>query len=331
MLAGDIEFLIVSEKTGKLAKERAFYESFKVALSRKVSQTVKTDIEIDIGLVGANYFSRKLRPTIFVFDLVTYGKTLYGKDYLIDQEIKAEDIPRDDALALLMNRAIELLILSHDVSNDAYSYHLVKILLDMAGSLLAFSGRYEAPYSSRTAALKKLTVSTDIQIPGIPIAELIDFVDHATLVKLSPSPDSEDTKSLIANDTIIKGYLARLICWQMKKILGFADDTQVERMLECYFSREPFKWVAREWIKYCLHPFRADDALKVSLLPLALLKGSPKNLIYSAAMKCFLGKVLAKDYAVTAPNDLRFFNKGHDASKSCEEACLLWNQVVKHN
>lgn len=330
-LAGDIEFLLVSEKSGRLSRERSFYESFKSDLSSNVSQSVDTDIDVDIGLVGSDYFYRKLRPSIFVFDLVTYGKTLHGKDYLIDQKVKVEDIPQDDALALLMNRAIELLILSDDAISEDYLYHLVKILLDMAGSLLAFTGRYCAPYRGRAAALKKLVQSAGVEIPGVSMSGLIELVEHAVKVKLDPSLNAEDEKKLTANDAAIKSCLAQLISWQMRNITGSADDLSIECMFEHYFSREPFKVVAREWIKYCIHPFRSDNSLNICLLPLALLRGSPKSLIYSAAMKCFFGSVLSKDYDVTAPEDLRFFNKGHDAGRWCEEACLLWTQVVKHN
>lgn len=329
VLAGDIEFLLVSQKTGKLAKERTFYNRFKNRLGAEISKSMGSQIEVDIGLVGADYFPKKLRPSIFVYDLVTYGKTLYGTDCLSKVTIRKEDIPQDDALALLMNRTIELLILSESEPGKAYYYHLVKLLLDMAGSMLAFTGNYVAPYEDRPSALRKLLNDGRPDMQDLSLFGLPELVEHAAQIKLNPEPDEKTKKIILSNDGKIQNYLGQLIYWQMQQILGFSGD--ISSVIKEYFSREPLFTVIRGWIKYLLHPFRSPDAVNIFLLPGVLMKKSPRNLIYSSAMKSFLGIVLDHSLKITAKEDLYVFNRGHEQGQGCKQACELWNQVIKHN
>ncbi|WP_321416521.1 hypothetical protein [uncultured Desulfobacter sp.] len=329
VLAGDIEFLLVSKKTGTLVKDRAFYEKFKTILGEQVSKSMGSEVEVDIGLVDAGYFSKKLSPSIFGYDLVNYGKTLYGVDYLDNTIIRKKDIPQEDALALLMNRTIELLILSENKSRESYHYQLVKILLDMAGSILAFTGNYAAPYKDRPKALRKLLRDRSSDMQGLSIPDLPDLVEQAAQLKLKSEPNEAIQKAIILNDIKIQNYLAQLIYWQMKQIIGSSGDMGF--VINKYFSQESLLTVFKGWIKYFIHPFRSSDGINFFLLPKTLIRVSPRNLIYSSAMKYFLGTVFGHHIKKTAGDDLHAFNRGYDPKRSIIEVSELWGQVIKHN
>src|SRR5439155_271402 len=68
-------------------------------------------VDIEFGPVEVGYLRRRARPSIFVYDLATHGKVLWGPSDLL-RSIPAfgpERIPREDALHLVFNRTIEQL------------------------------------------------------------------------------------------------------------------------------------------------------------------------------------------------------------------------------
>ena len=331
VLAGDIEFLLVCKQRGKLAKERSFYKSFKKDMCEIVSEKVGSTVDVDIGLVSEDYFTKKIPASIFLYDLITFGKVVAGEDYLQQRKIQAEDIVRDDALALLMNRAIELLILSDNGSRDKYSYQLVKILLDMAGSLLAFTGNYVAPYTDRPEAMKKLVHNGNFTIADIHLVELVELVEKAKRIKCEFALDDARRNEILVYEKQITTSLATLIAWQMTQLVGSSEELFANDILLRYFSCEPFTVKFKEWVKYCIHPFRSKHSLKFQYLPSALLIGSPRNMIYSSAIKCFFEKIVGGGTEFKTLSDLRVFNMGATPGQYCKDACLLWSQVVKHN
>src|SRR5262249_8414129 len=122
---------------------------------------------LEFGPVHVGYL-RRAEPSIFVHDLRRHGKVLWGPPDLLERmpSFGPEAIPREDALRLLLNRTTERLEryariprLGADALLDV-AYQRLKIVLDLAGSALAFSGLHCASYAARPSRLNALVRET---------------------------------------------------------------------------------------------------------------------------------------------------------------------------
>src|SRR5204862_78239 len=96
---GDIEFLVVVPRmTDYRALRRRANDWGREASARLGAPSVSVDIEF--GPVEVGYLRHRARPSIFVYDLATHGKVVWGPPDLL-RAIPAfgpERIPREDAL-----------------------------------------------------------------------------------------------------------------------------------------------------------------------------------------------------------------------------------------
>ena len=160
---GDIEFLVI------LPHGRD-YRALRPALgdwAREVSHALgerRLRVEIEFGPAEEAYLRRRARPSIFVHDLRTHGRVVWGPSDLLARipAFAPADIPREDAVHLVFNRAIEQLDAWDRVEGAdeeallGLGYQRLKLRLDLAGSALAFAGRHVSAYAERPAAFAAL-------------------------------------------------------------------------------------------------------------------------------------------------------------------------------
>jgi hypothetical protein len=163
---GDIEFLVVVPGAADYRALRRQAPGWAREAGERLGG-VDVAVDIEFGPVERSYFRRKARPSIFVYDLATHGKVVWGSDVLrAIPPFGPDRIPREDALHLLFNRTIEQLEAYDRLDGLAgealldVAYQRVKLVLDLAGSALAFAGSHAASYAERPAAFERLLART---------------------------------------------------------------------------------------------------------------------------------------------------------------------------
>ena len=306
---GDIEFLVVVPRlTDYRALRRRVGDWGREASARLGAPAVAVDIEF--GPVEVGYLRHRARPSIFVYDLATHGKVVWGPADLL-RAIPAfgpERIPREDALHLVFNRTIEQL--------DAYdrldglagealldvAYQRVKLVLDLAGSALAFAGAHATSYAERPAAFARLLARTPELAARLP-ADFDAELERAARAKLDPSaepmlPDGDTaTRRAWLRRRIVEGVpaLTAFLVWELEQVTGGRGPLDV--LLTRWAGRPSPGRRLREWLKLALHPNRAP--LPVSpLRALALARRStPRALLYTAGALAYVDLARAQDVA----------------------------------
>jgi hypothetical protein len=286
---GDIEFFVVLARPLDYRRLRAEMASWgPLAAATVGGDRVQADVEF--GPVHVGYLERRARPSIFVYDLRHHGKVLWGPPDLLRAmpEIRADAIPREDALRLLLNRTIEQL--------DAYdrtarcdgdgaldvAYQSVKVVLDLAGSALAFSGRHRASYAERPAGLARLVSETPSLARRLPSDFERDLADAAR-VKLTPDEgDFADTRWRTLRARIVAGIPAMLglLRWELGQLLG--GDDELEILLDRYLRAEPLARRVRDWTKLALNTLPAPLPLDGPAVARLIRRSTPRALIYAA-------------------------------------------------
>jgi hypothetical protein len=292
---GDIECLVV------LATDADFHALRPVmpALAREASDLVadRLRVEIELGPVGPRYLPRRARPSIFVHDLVTHGKVLWGPPGLLGQvrPFRAAEIPREDAVALLFNRMVEQLEAYDRAASldgealEALAYQGLKLQLDVAGSALAFRGAHVARYADRPAAFAQLAAATPAlsRLPGGFQAEL------AAAARAKAAPD-EDTPLLPRGLTTAaeRAWIRRrieaavptttaVLAWELGELLGASGD--LPGLLRRYLRAQPYGRRVWDWAKIALHPRRSPLPVSWPRAARLFFRSTPRALLYTAA------------------------------------------------
>jgi hypothetical protein len=124
----------------------------------------KTNLKVDIsGVILSVYLlfpflSRKLRPTMAIYDLKYGSKVIYGKDYLERiPNFKPGDIPLWEGIRLLFNRMAEALEhFSLKNPSEEMVYWTDKIVLACQDALLLSLGEYHFSYRKRNEMFQSL-------------------------------------------------------------------------------------------------------------------------------------------------------------------------------
>jgi hypothetical protein len=292
---GDIEFFVVLA-TG------ADYQRFRAPMAawgRAATAALGSDrihVDIEFGPVDVGYF-RRARPSIFVYDLRHHGKVLWGPPDLLETipPFDVGAVPPEDALRLLFNRTIEQLE-TYDRIGEAdgaelidIAYRRLKIVLDLAGSALAFNGTHCASYARRPAALAGLIAETPSLARRIP--EGFDRqLAHAARVKLAP--DDYDFARLPGETTEAQRATLRaqivadvpammgLLSWELAQLLRARGD--LERLLGLYVRTPSFARRAWDWAKLLGNPIRAPLPLSALASPRLVWRSTPRALLYAA-------------------------------------------------
>ncbi len=332
-LAGDLEFLLVAPTGNSLSKLIKKSHALKSSLVKQLSQEFNTPVDVDLGFVGTDYFQCKIRPSIFNYDLIHNGKVVAGVDLFPKHTLFANaDIPREDALELLMNRAIELMDLKVAGEEEALNYHYIKIILDMAGSALAFSGNYISSYLKRYEAIKGLVKSDWWQKSTIPASPFLETLLQASTLKTSIIPGVDKTNLPdFCGENVIENWLAQLIINEMSS-LAAEESLSTKKLLDKYVHLEKRGSILRCWAKFILHPTRPPGTIDYFHLAHRIVKSSPRRLIYSAAMKCFFHQTSAESSFIdTVKDDLSVFHFGKKNHLYIDETLLLWKSYIRHN
>ena len=341
---GDIEFLVV---VPRLSHYRALRRRMHL-LGREASEHLGApDVAVDIefGPVEVGYLRHRARPSIFVYDLTTHGKVVWGPPDLLTAipRFGPERIPREDALHLVFNRMIEQLETYDRLEGLAgealldVAYQRVKLVLDLAGSALAFAGTHVTAYAERPAAFARLLAATPRLAARLP-AHFEAELEDAVRAKLDPSrdallpPGGADAQRAWLRRRIIQivPTLAAFLAWELEEIT--ATRAPLRRLLEQWSSAQPARRRLREWAKLALHPNGAPLAVS-PLRALALARRStPRALLYVAGALAYLD--LARAGAPTDVRPLLPLARRHaprTPAATRRAVTALWRWCVRNN
>jgi hypothetical protein len=298
---GDIEFLVILPGTVELHEFRGRMPDWSRELGGQLSDRVR--VEIEFGPAGIGYLRNRARPSIFVHDLIAHGKVVWGRPDLLGfvHPFTAADIPRQDALALLFNRTVEQLEAYDRVAwlegEDLWetAYHRLKVVLDVAGSVLAFRGRHTPRYAERPAAFARLVAETPELAAVLPRA-FPEELERAARLKIAPGDGSAvlpPDLSLAAQrawirERIVAGIPAvtSVMRWELESLLGVRDE--LPGLLKRYLGTQPFARRAWDWAKVALHPFPSPLPLGPLRSARLFLRSTPRALLYVAGTLAYL-------------------------------------------
>jgi hypothetical protein len=343
---GDLEFLVAVTPNTDVRSMRANM----AAWSREASIALGDEVqaEIEFGPVELGYFARRVRPAIFVYDLLTHGKVIWGPPDIMDTlpTFSAADIPRDDCLALLFNRTIEQLEAYDRVpgaESDPFTdavYQRSKLMLDIAGSALAFSGRHVPSYAERPAEFARLAVETPALRDLLPEG-FQDDLESAARTKLSPATEiaarrvagTPRERQAWIRSQIVAGIpaVAAVIRWELEELLGQPMD--LPELLAAYLAAQPWSERARDWAKIALHPMPAPLPLSLNGVARQFFAGTPRALLYAAGTLAYLDLAgIRLRRAALAP--LLFVRGGtvsDDPEGQRKAITALWRWCVRNN
>jgi hypothetical protein len=312
---------------------------------------VRADVEF--GPIDIGFFSRRARPSIFVYDLRHHGKVVWGSDDVLPRisAFGPEAIPRLDALDLMFNRVIEQLAL-HDrlpalAGSDLLgaAYQRVKLALDVAGSALAFAGAHEASYRTRPAAFARLLAETPSLAALLP-RDIAASVAEAAHAKLDPSgtadwlpPGNGEAQRERLRQALLAAApaAAGLLTWELSSLLGApgAAEADLPRLLERYTATPPVYRRLRDWTRALLHPVPPPLPLAPRAMARLAWTSTPRALLYAAGALAYLamaGRV--EPGAVTAFLDralpLAPFARPRGPAAQRQAIVALWTWCVRN-
>lgn len=297
---GDIEFLVILPR-GRDA--RALRPAL-AGWSRQASRTLGEQglrVDVEFGPAEESYLRRRARPSIFVHELRTHGRVVWGPPDLLARipPFSAADIPREDAVHLVFNRAIEQLeawdrldALGDEALLDV-AYQRLKLRLDLAGSALAFAGRHVSSYAQRPRAFAALLADTPALAARLPPAFDADL-DHAARAKLTPTLDDVlpaappgGARAWIRAEILrTRPALATMLRWELGHVLG--GDATLPVLLDRWVGAQPWRRRARQWAKLALHPMPAPAPMSARRAARLAARSTPRALTYAAAASAYL-------------------------------------------
>ena len=293
-LLGDVEFLVILRPPFDWPEVRRQM----VALSRQATREFGKNgciASIEYQPAGMVYLRRNIRPCIFAYDLFHHGKVVWGRVDIMS-EIRAfnvGDIPRNDAVELILNRMMELLVQGNPGKEGpdrvAHNYQLVKTTLDLAGSALAFTGQYVSPYSQRgqpfeTLIQSNLELRTALPNPG----KFKNDLELAIRCKLAPTEYCLERKDLTQRISSTLAWAKGIWVWEMRKLLDLPSGN-FWSLLDGYIRHESIRERLKGWLKYYRHPLRPRGTLDPVRTGRLALRASPRTLIYAAALLSYEG------------------------------------------
>jgi hypothetical protein len=236
-----------------------------------------------------------------VYDLRAHGRVVAGPPDLLARipPFEARDIPREDAVHLLFNRAIEQLdawdrtdVLGGEALLDI-AYQLVKLRLDVAGSALAFAGCHVPSYAERPDAFAALLARTPALAALLP-DDAEGLLARAARLKLAP--DAEDLLPagspeaqrawLRAEITGAIPALAGTLRWELAGVLG--GDAPLPALLQRWIAAPPWRQRLRAWVKLALHPMPSPLPLRARRALALAGQSTPRALVHAAGAAAYL-------------------------------------------
>lgn len=345
---GDIEFLAVLPGETEFHAFRTRMPQF----GREVSEAVRDVVEVDVefGPVIVDYFRRLARPSIFVYDLIRHGKVICGPSDIVKYvtEFGPERIPAGDALHMLFNRTIEQLE-AYDRTTTLegralwdLAYQRQKLVLDLAGSALAFVGRHEPSYESRPAAFDRLLAETPALRTALP-STFRGELERAAKIKMSPG----DGRGVLPpglplaqqrawiREQIVAGVpaVAAFLRWELSAILDDRGDSELPALLRRWARTTTLGRRVWDWAKVALHPVRPPLPLSRLRAGALFCRSTPRGLLYTAGALAYLN--LARETAtpatIAALLPVRRSTLGTEPDHLRRAITSLWRWCVRNN
>lgn len=298
---GDIEFFVVLARSSDYLRLRTEMATWGAEAAATLCDD-RVHAELEFGPVAVDYLHHAARPSIFVHDLRHHGKVLWGPPELLEgmPAFGSEDIPREDALRLLLNRTIEQLD-AYDriptLTGDAFldvGYQRLKVLLDLAGSALAFSGSHCASYAQRPAALARLIKETPSLARRLP-SSFERELGAAARIKLEPDlrdftpaadvSASTRRRALRAQILAAGPAITGLLHWELEQLFAAVGD--LDDLLDRYLRAPSFGRRSREWLKLLVNPKPAPRPISLTSAARLLWRSTPRELIHAAGALAF--------------------------------------------
>lgn len=305
---GDIEFMVFFRSGVDLPQQQLVLnqhaQTFRSQLTEK-----KVECELEFSAVTPEYL-RTLRPQIFGYELLSHGKTVWGKKEVLAQapRFPAKKIPRFDAWRMLNNRLLEQLQWADVIRQGNRAqllrvfYQLLKCHIDIGTTLLVFAGMYENTYAARALALRNWATRL-IGEDGLSFIPLLaNRVADCTAFKLSPNLtnhplgvhlDTEDAEILREDVRRVSTELVPLALsawrWEAAKLSGLPMDKPREdsELTAAVFQTQGWNEKLRGWAKLAATPEVRHQRGFYRRAGSLLRRASPRYLIYSVASELY--------------------------------------------
>lgn len=292
---GDIEFLVVLARDSDHRTLRRRMGGWSREAAERLGPPQRLAVDLEFGPVDVGYLRRRARPSIFVHDLATHGKVVWGPADLLAAipPFGAEGIPREDAVHLIFNRIVEQLevwdamgTLGGEALLDV-AYQQCKLVLDLAGSVLAFAGAHTSSYARRPAQLAGLLAREPGLAARLP-ATFAPELARAARLKLEPSADAllpagdADAQRAWLRHRMVAMVptLASLLGWELERMLDARGP--LPALLERFLGAPGLRHRARDWARIALHPMPAPLPLSAFRSARLFWRSTPRALVYAA-------------------------------------------------
>lgn len=330
-LLGDVEMLVilrgVTDWRGARRAMAALGAEATAGLGRRGRVA-----SIEYTPADVRYLQRRVRPSIFAWDLLQHGKVLSGRPDILEEMkgFEVGDIPRADALELVMNRIVELLdapeVRGGDPDPLAAAYRLDKTTLDLAGATLAFCGRHVSRYGLRPLALAELVRSAPERLPAAVADALVAELPGACRAKLQPTREVLLRAGRSERDRVL-ARARELWSWQAGRLYASTRrDATTPDLVRRYLGAEPLRERIRGWVKFLVHPLRpSGSVLAARRLSRLVLTASPRRLAYAAVLLASEGGQWENRAGRLLPSG------GASDGPALQRAISLWHWLVRNN
>jgi hypothetical protein len=247
---GDAEFLLIFKSDFPLPTQAVLHRLETEIESLLDAQGVTCPVRLNAvhpACLGS------LRPHLYAFELRNCGQVIWGEEAILSliPEFSPHEIPLEDAWRLLANRVVEQLSVLDQLvewttpSIEAH-YRTVQLFLDMATSLLLFSGAYAPTCRERTKRLSTLARNAR-SVDEYPFS-LCDFASHVeacTRWKLSPEGGLPGASDSPWDTAVVYAWL--LWRWELARLTGAGSRETNFGLLRRYFELEPLRERWRGW------------------------------------------------------------------------------------
>ena len=192
----------------------------------------KTNLKVGIsGVILSVYLlfpflSRKLKPTMAIYDLKYGSKVIYGKDYLEKiPNFKPGDIPLWEGIRLLFNRMAEALEhFSLENPNEEVVFWTDKVILACQDALLLSLGEYHYSYRKRNEMFQSLFPENFEELKK-ELPNFLNFAIEATERKLNRAVNIDNQVEYWFDTTKICDIVFRYV---IKKDMGIEFNDYLE-------------------------------------------------------------------------------------------------------
>ena len=289
---GDADFILVFKDHSILPNENRL-----PSLCGQIrTELLKRGVRCEVGLSLVHpVFFRRLKPTIFTYELLTCGSCVWGDPTILSliPTQSPYDIPLEDAWRTLCNRMIELLeVQSADSAQPVQmslglQYRVVKLWLDMATSLLIFAGCYAPTYAERERNLRTLTrINAPADYWPFSLTEFSSMVSSATEWRTSDVPGCTPFAEWRQFGEAVR-YARALWRWELCWLTGLPNGTSDRQLWHTWLRKSPVHTNVRGWL-YILRKRGWHKSMSQWPHWLRLgLRGSPRYWIYGVASELF--------------------------------------------